>query len=511
MCALVGSVRMHKNLSGFVQSDHVREEMLNPTSDSSLLLFNMGVISLVGSVASRVPLALRAAKWAAGKSQDGKSDHGSELEDGSDDYASAESSPHARQLVHNRLIKNRSADSDVGNSVAWNIEAATTGVDEEALHGHVDRYLNDQNKKFDDLIYKNLNAVLEQQSGYDENKDAENHDTESTTYINSLSNAVTSRIGGIAGRIKLFGFRQQEGPDETRSHILPETRALQSSIFNEAIAMDDFLDSLDYETKTQLLKMLRRDLGLTNDEELERLVLNENDIEKLTSMNKFETTGPLIDKIQLFVLVWIKLAFIGIKLMIPISYLVYTKFANNLLFLFNNRNFNKLLLICIRFMRTVEHKLNNDRLQPYQYGYEKDPALQKELNFARTQQNLDELYDEMTLNASTFFHHQLDIAEKNSWTRSMAGYMLGKYLGTAKNQPATQQPTKTTVNNSLHVSQHSLYMDPKYSKYFATPPATANGSLSPTELGSRSLPGSSSNLNSFSVMELAQQFANELI
>ena len=190
--------------------------------------------------------------------------------------------------------------------------------------------------------------------------------------------------------------------------------------------------------------------------------------------------------------------------MIPISYLIYTKFVENQLFLFNNKNFNKMLLVCIKVMRTLEHKLNDEKIQPYQYGYDRTQALEKDIKFTQAQQNLDELYDEMTLNATSFFNQHMDMAERSSWTRSVFGYMVSKYLGAAK----TQQPPPPT--KPLHASP-PLHNDPKFSKYFATPPSTSNGAPSSPGLGSRSLPGSSVNLNSLSVMELAQQFANELI
>lgn len=472
----------------------------------------MGLFAIVGAVTSRVPLVLRAAGW-VGSSRSESSDEISEIsEDGesTDDYESANSSPQARQLVHNRLLSNR-------NSGGGGIEAipeengycrgcsGENGSVDGSVNGHisshVDSYLSDQNRKFDDLIYKNLNAVLVQ-SGHNENGEKE---AETSTFRKSVSGVVTSGMGGLAGRIRLFGHGKDMDITEARTPP-EETQEMASPAFNSAVTFDSFLDSLDYDTKIQLLKMLRRDLGLTNDDELERLVMNENDIEKLTSMHKFETTGPVIDKIQLFVLILIKLMFIGIKLMIPISYLIYTKFVENQLFLFNNKNFNKLLLVCIKFMRTLEHKLNDDKIQPYQYGYERTQALEKDMRFTQAQQNLDELYDEMTLNATSFFNQHMDMAERSSWTRSVFGYMLSKYLGAAKTQQPPSNPTKP-----LNGPQQPLHIDPKFSKYFATPPSTTNGSPSSPSLGARSLPGSSANLNSLSVMELAQQFANELI
>lgn len=471
----------------------------------------MGLFSIVGAVTSRVPLVLRAAGWMGSSRSASGDDRSVASEDGetTDGYESANSSPQTRQLVHNRLLSNRATaapeDSCSGEngfvgvsvngshgSVDGSVNGSVTGS--VSGHNHVDRYLSDQNRKFDDLIYKNLNAV------FDKEIDKE---PETSTFRKSVSGVVTSGMGGLAGRIRFFGHAKDMDIAES-STPSPENQEIVSPALNSAMIFDNFLDSLDYDTKIQLLIMLRRDLGLTNDEELERLVLNENDIEKLTSMHKFETTGPVIDKIQLFVLILIKLMFIGIKLMIPISYLLYTKFVENQLFLFNNKNFNKLLLVCIKVMRTLEHKLNDEKIQPYQYGYDRTQALEKDIKFSQAQQNLDELYDEMTLHASSFFNQQLDMAERSSWTRSVFGYMLSKYLGAAK----TQQPPPPA--KPLQVPQ-PLHNDPKFSKYFATPPSTSNGSPPSPNLGQRSLPGSSSNLNSLSVMELAQQFANDLI
>ena len=474
----------------------------------------MGLLAIVGAVTSRVPLVLRAAGW-VGSSRSESSDEISLIsEDGetSDDYESANSSPQARQLVHNRLLSNRNSGGIEGipeengccrrysgenGSVDGSVDGSVEGSINGHISSHVDRYLSDQNKKFDDLIYKNLNAVLVQ-SGHNEEKEAE-----TSTFRKSVSGVVSSGMGGLAGRIRFFGHKKDVDIAEATTPP-EEAQEFVSPALNSAMTFDSFLDSLDYDTKIQLLKMLRRDLGLTNDDELERLVLNENDIEKLTSMHKFETTGPVIDKIQLFVLILIKLMFIGLKLMIPISYLIYTKFVENQLFLFNNKNFNKMLLVCIKVMRTLEHKLNDEKIQPYQYGYDRTQALEKDIKFTQAQQNLDELYDEMTLNATSFFIQYMDMAERSSWTRSVFGYMVSKYLGAAK----TQQPPPPT--KPLHASP-PLHNDPKFSKYFATPPSTSNGAPSSPGLGSRSLPGSSVNLNSLSVMELAQQFANELI
>ena len=71
----------------------------------------MGLLAIVGAVTSRVPLVLRAAGW-VGSSRSESSDEISLIsEDGetSDDYESANSSPQARQLVHNRLLSNRNS------------------------------------------------------------------------------------------------------------------------------------------------------------------------------------------------------------------------------------------------------------------------------------------------------------------------------------------------------------------------------------------------------------------
>lgn len=457
-------------------------------------------MTLVGSMAGRVPLALRVSRWVGTNDTETPGCDGSDS-DKSEEYHTADSLPEARQLVHDRLWSKRSRKSSSSDSEPDDLGSTVIANEDSGIDGHVDRYLTDQNRKFDDLIYKNLGTVLVQQAGYVENGDRKLKEPASMTFRQSVSGAVTSTVGGLAGRMRFFRHNKSQEVAEVKE-VPVETLEVFNGQFSSAANFDAFLDSLDYDTKILLLRMLRRDLGLTNDEELERLVLSENDIEKLTSMHKFETSGPVIDKIQLFVLIWIKLAFIGLKLMIPISYVIYRKFVENQLFLFNNKNFNKLLLVCIRCMRKLEHKLNDEKLQAYQYGYERTPD-DKDIKFTQAQQELNDLYDEMTLNASTFFHQQLDMGERSSWTGSVFGFMLSKYLG-------YKNPQQPPPPNKLQISPRSLYVDPKYSKYFATPPPTATGAQTPA-LGSRSPPGSSSNLNSLSVMEMAQQFANEMI
>lgn len=135
-----------------------------------------------------------------------------------------------------------------------------------------------------------------------------------------------------------------------------------ASDLNSEDDVEIFVDSLNVETKMMLYKLLQNDLkdhSCNNEETSFREVYYNKNVSSL-------------DKLQMFLIIWIKLWITSIKLFIPITkYLIY-KFQNNQLFLFNLKNIELIIDLILRFMNYLNsfisnHEVTIDKMSNHDY------------------------------------------------------------------------------------------------------------------------------------------------
>ena len=137
--------------------------------------------------------------------------------------------------------------------------------------------------------------------------------------------------------------------DLSQQNILDQQKFDQlMTNLDDEVKIDIFLDSLDEKTKINLLHLLRKDLNMYNDQDA---TLSPQSAVKTLYYNENIST---IDKVQIFIIISVKLFITGIKLFIPITrYLVY-KFQQNQMYIFNAKNMNKFFNFLTRLLEGIK-------------------------------------------------------------------------------------------------------------------------------------------------------------
>lgn len=421
-----------------------------------------------------------------------------------------ESSP-INRLKDNKLVNrvydaSETSDTMVPSSAALNKSYSTGGryggtaldmVEEsreydDVTSSRVERYLDEQNLKFDELVDKNLDVVLQDTSG-----DLKQNVIDLFNIYNHSVNDKITDISNIVGimcnkTLSYTPFKRNVPlePSQPSALALPlnelfndadsDVDAILRSI-DDRTTVEFLLDTLDQDTKADLFNQLKQELY--NDERG-----NSNEDVLNDAMKEYNSSDLLIDKLQVCIIISVKLLFTGIKLTIPLSKVLYNRFINNQLYLVNNRNIKKVLSWITRLMQALESQLNNDRLASLQYGYEKDKT-------AAANSELHELCDEVALGTNNFLSQQFSTNKMdNTWKRAMMEYMFTKYI-------SSSSPKKT---------------DPKYSKFYSHPSASPSSSSSARSYRSSSPSGITRNPNSssgpndrVSMFKVAEQFVDE--
>lgn len=170
----------------------------------------------------------------------------------------------------------------------------------------VDGYLTQQNRKFNQLIDKNLNYVAH----------------------NNLTD-VYKEPGSNSSPRDMFDSNQRYGDDD----------------YN-LLLMDKFIMSLDENNKIKLYQKLSQELGPSN-KMMHYSLLNED--------KNYIKTLTVFEKCELVMILMIKLNFLLIKYSVPITKKLYNKFVTNQMFLLNNDNFNRLLNLIIKLLNNLEN------------------------------------------------------------------------------------------------------------------------------------------------------------
>lgn len=383
-----------------------------------------------------------------------------------------------RQKIHNRMLDRRNPSVYSDSGISTPTSGTTTllpgfdSISEECdtEDSVVQKYLDEQNAKFDSLINQNMSIVLLQQNKFED--DAPWQQLVFDLMTSKDNEDVAPKLNVLVGKASSYLYSYV--PFHKEPKITEVTQAART--IPDEFPVDNFLDSLDYNTKVRLMKQLRVDLGLTENDDLSKLSIElERHLKSAPSL--------MIDKLELLMVVSVRLAFLGMKFLIPISTLLYLKFKNNEVLLFNSKNFNRLLSFVIGFMERLEESLHSDKLQTFQYGKLQEKELPGEYSEDRETSKGEALNDELRRYIDEWGEDNNTEKQTSSWTRSLTRMAIGKFFGSYEVQDYTA--------------------DPRYSHYFS------GKSQLPLEYNEDSSDSSDSR-EQLSVFRIAQQFADEM-
>lgn len=202
------------------------------------------------------------------------------------------------------------------------------------------QYLSEQNAKFDTLINKNLGAVLRQQNQYEE-------DAGWRTLIVELAMArtgeeATTNLNSMMGKATR-AFKSYI-PFKRNDEICQMTEEQAADSF-AAEVFEHVIEPMDKETKLQILARLKLEVGERTSKSFDHLDLPPD--------------APLVDQLEVLAILWVRLAFIGLRYFIPITQMLFQKFKNNEVLLINNKNFSRFLTALAKTMEAAEERLNN--------------------------------------------------------------------------------------------------------------------------------------------------------
>lgn len=174
---------------------------------------------------------------------------------------------------------------------------------ESKYYEDVDGYLTEQNRKFNQLIDKNLDYVA--------------HGNLTDIYKDDSP----PRNGG-----RKLGFDQED--------------------YN-LVLMDRVLMNLDDESRFKLYQKLANEFNPPANNRMIQYSLLNQDKDYIKTLSAFE-------KCELVMILMIKLNFLLLKYSIPMTKRLYRKFMSNQLLLVNNDNFNRLLNLIIKLLNNLE-------------------------------------------------------------------------------------------------------------------------------------------------------------
>ncbi|KAI5969646.1 hypothetical protein CANMA_001309 [Candida margitis] len=393
------------------------------------------------------------------------------------------------------------------------MEERQTGSAKQGNKYHVEQYMNDQNSKFNELITNNIGAVLNEDKDDERDDESANIVFNYNKDLNpgvALLSMVYDNRKAIASSVYKYGKQQvrsrlpyipfinpttQVSQDETSEYLIGNEKESLSSPFaspilgkalmkldnsravtttveqdesinvdlseqdlidqrnfdqlmtnlDDEVKIDIFLDSLDEKTKINLLHSLRKDLNMYNTQH-EDALSPQSAVRNLYYNENIST----IDKVQIFIIISVKLFITGVKLFIPITkYLIY-KFQQNQMFIFNAKNMNKFFNFMVKFMNYLDLKLNDNE--------ELIDQLSRQ-DYLKTEENIEEMYNEFTSRTKSYFKPSYFkdrfIAKDDFVKRGMYDLVLGNALGDDDNDESRRGRMVKRYED-----------DPNYAMYF---------------------------------------------
>lgn len=331
--------------------------------------------------------------------------------------------------------------------------AHISGSAKEGKKLHVEQYVNDQNNKFNELITNNIGAVLKEDEDEEDelenivfnyNKDA-NPGVALLSLIYDNRKAIASSVykygkQQVSSRLPYIPFinpKEQISQAETNQYLVGKQESLSSPFaspmlgralmtldnsqsvaqvdqqdeeisvdlsqqniidqrkfdqlmtnLDDEVKIDIFLDSLDEKTKINLLHLLRKDLNMYNQED--DTLSPQSAVRNLYYNENIST----IDKVQIFIIISVKLFITGIKLFIPITKYLIHKFQQNQMYIFNAKNMNKFFNFLIKFMNYLDVKLNDNEQLIDQLAKQ---------DYVKTEENIEEMFNGFNERTKQYF------------------------------------------------------------------------------------------------------------
>lgn len=348
---------------------------------------------------------------------------------------------------------------------------------------------SEQQNKFDELIDRNIALVLEKPQPTLNEAVFDLLDYSDRDLRHKLEDL--SQIAGYASGV--MPWRRRLLPPQQAVSPPPSSSSHADTLLDALDAVDGLLDTWDRHTKVEVLRRLQEELDEFEDAQdfvppASPSPLDDAyaDQQQLADLARLQDSGVTLDRIQALVILLVRLGFGGLKLAIPICVKIYQKFTENRLYMFNKRNFNRLLRSLIRLLGAIEAKVNGDAVRPYQYGHEE-----------ASHEALDDLYEEMTTNATEFFNKQMSEAageaRGTSWQGVALSYMVSRCL------PAAVRPAQLSAGwRKRRRGSSETRSDPRYSQYYAKG-VVHDGNDS-----------SDSSVEQLNILRAAEKFAEEL-
>ncbi|KAL6450938.1 hypothetical protein SBY92_001187 [Candida maltosa Xu316] len=371
-------------------------------------------------------------------------------------------------------------------------------------------YLHDQNNKFDQLITKNIDVVLHPELNQTPNERLvqmviDNRRAIAGTLYSMGKAQISSRLPYIPflntkeeteesesteSTPTLLGspftdYCQQIVEYEGNQPYIEEPDSPQKAHFDQLmthlddeIKVDIFIDTLDDKTKLMLYESLKHDLKDYRQQQ-------EN------SLRDIYHASPL-DKIQIFIIISVKLFITGIKLFVPITKYLIHKFQNNQLFIFNMKNVEKFIDLVLRFMNYLDSKLNNNEEvidKIYQHDY------------VKTEENLEQLYQDLTSYTTDLFKpsniKNLLISKDDHIKGNVYDYVVGNITRKDKSTYVEDPKNAKFYSNKSPIQERERYSATEFAISSSESSITSNRS-------------SQSSLQNPSVLKAAEKFVNEM-
>ncbi|KAG7191285.1 uncharacterized protein KQ657_003598 [Scheffersomyces spartinae] len=390
----------------------------------------------------------------------------------------------------------------------------------------VDAFVLQQNRKFDDLIQKNLLVYEKEQKEQEamtaaaetiiEGKTTDEDMSGIFSRINKVEEYLLSRVvdisvsrfvgnvpPGLQRTLKsvnpswLFGRWNSLGPQKEKigTDLSPLKEAYSSEESEEnneemkLLAEEEkrriqlFLLSLDDDTKQLMFNQLSSQMD-------NYVVMPAEEYEKslkgITGGDRMFIQGSgkshFLDKFEQVTILSIKIFFVMLKLSIPMAKYFYTKFLSNEYFLLNYDNFNRFIQFMINLLNSLENELlNNEKLAQFQRSMDNlNEQEQRRLFFLQEREQLQRQFEGQSMNAEGDSGILLMPEEANNSTWGSKGKLISSFVtsvnsnGAANNSPSTPSSNDITRFEEIDMLESSTspatnfdLQDPKYIKYFS--------------------------------------------
>ncbi|EGW32480.1 uncharacterized protein SPAPADRAFT_61546 [Spathaspora passalidarum NRRL Y-27907] len=149
----------------------------------------------------------------------------------------------------------------------------------------------------------------------------------------------------------------------------------------------------------------------------------------------------VIDKVQLFLIISIKLFMTGLKLIVPLTKYVYHKFQHNQFYLLNSKNADKLIDYILKLMNYLDTKLNNnediiDKISQHDY--------------IKSEEQMEQIYKDFTNYAGELFD---------------PSKVMDKYI--SKDDSIKKGMVEFFINRMSREDKSSYEKNPKYNMYYS--------------------------------------------